>query len=145
MKKVILIATLFLTAFTSVVKAQDDNEPGAKRKERIQALYVAFITQRLSLTSEDAQKFWPVYNQYDNDIQNVRKDMPELEKQQTLLNIKKRYQDKFVSILGAERCEKFYKLDIEFKNKLIEMMKNRQNKPGGGKFRGGGNNQFLNN
>ena len=145
MKKFILIATLFLTAF-STVKAQDDNEPGAKRKERIKALYVAFITERVSITSDEAQKFWPVYNQYDNEIQAVKKDLPELEKQQTLLNIKKRYQDKFSAILGAARCELFYKADAEFKAKLIKLLQRQGdgNKPGM-RFRNGGGNKFLNN
>jgi len=137
MKKIILIATLFLTAFTGV-KAQDDNGPdgGAKRREKVKALYVAFITQKLNLTSDEAQKFWPVYNQYDNEIQGVRKDMPELEKQQTLLNIKKRYQDKFTGILGALRCEQFYKADGEFKQKLLDVIrKKRQNTQQGLRFR----------
>jgi len=141
MKKLILILTLFVAGFAGA-KAQDNDGPNPKRQERIKALYVAYITQKLSLTSDEAQKFWPVYNQYDNDIQGVKKDMPELEKQQTILNIKKRYQDNFTRILGsADRCEKFYKLDGDFKQKLLEMIKNRQeNKPG--RFRGGGGNNF---
>jgi len=37
-----------------------------EKKEQIKALKVGFITNELSLTSEEAARFWPVYNTYDD-------------------------------------------------------------------------------
>ena len=124
MKKYLLIFTLLLGCFTAL-KAQDD-QPGneTKKQERIQALYVAYITQELKLSPDDAQKFWPVHTQFEADLKGVNKTMPELEKQQAILNIKKRYQDNFNRILGPNRCERFFRMDGEFKGRLLEKLRN---------------------
>lgn len=50
---------------------------------KIKALKVSFITERLALTETEAQKFWPVYNAYDEstlkirhtDIRNIRHEI----------------------------------------------------------------------
>lgn len=42
------------------------------RFERIKAYKTAFITQQLQLTSSEAEKFWPVYNQFDQKMQDIR-------------------------------------------------------------------------
>ncbi len=129
MKKYLLILTLLAGSF-NVVKAQDEQPPvdEAKRQADIKALYVAYVTQQLQLTPEEAQKFWPVHTQFENDLRSVRKELPELEKQQAVLDIKKRYQDNFNRILGPNRCERFFRMDGEFKRKLIDRIKNqRQN------------------
>ena len=42
-------------------------------QDRIKTLKVAFITERLSLTSEEAQQFWPVYNKHDEALQKLRR------------------------------------------------------------------------
>ena len=125
MKKYLLFFTLFTGSFF-VVKAQE-NQPGnqAKQQEKIQALYVAYISQQLALTPDEAQKFWPVHSQFTTDLKAVKTDMPELEKQQSLLNIKKRYQDNFNKILGTNRCERFFRMDGEFKRRLLDRVKQR--------------------
>ena len=35
------------------------------KKERIKALKIAYITKDLNLSSTEAEKFWPVYNTFD--------------------------------------------------------------------------------
>jgi Spy/CpxP family protein refolding chaperone len=37
-----------------------------EKKEQIRALKVGFITNELSLTTDEAVKFWPLYNAYDD-------------------------------------------------------------------------------
>ena len=44
-------------------------------RERIEAQRVAFITQRLSLTPDEAAKFWPVYNEHKDALKALRDDM----------------------------------------------------------------------
>lgn len=126
MKKYLLIIT-FLLGGLSAIKAQDD-QPGddARRQEKLRALYVAYISQQLQLNPEEAQKFWPVHTQFENDLKTVRQEMPELEKQQAILNIKKRYQENFNRIIGPNRCDRFFRMDGEFKRKLLERMRNQR-------------------
>ena len=131
MKKHLLIIILFLAGSLSAVKAQDDQTGDeTKKQEKIKALYVAYITQQLDLNADEAQKFWPVHAQFETDLRAVKSDLPELDKQQAMLNIKKRYQDNFNRILGPKRCERFYRMDGEFKRKLLDRIRNqRQNQP----------------
>lgn len=42
-------------------------------KEQIIALKTAYITEHLQLTPEEAQKFWPIYNKYDQTNHDFRK------------------------------------------------------------------------
>ena len=44
----------------------------ADKKEQIAAFRVAFITKELSLTSREAQLFWPVYNEYQDKLESLR-------------------------------------------------------------------------
>jgi hypothetical protein len=44
-----------------------------KKKEQIKSLKVAFITSELSLTSEEAAKFWPLYNAYEDKQHDIKK------------------------------------------------------------------------
>ena len=137
MKKYILIATILLGGlFASAQDEQPGNE--TQRQEKIQALYVAYITQQLQLTPDEAQKFWPVHTQFTTELKGVKTDMPELEKQQAILNIKKKYQDNFNRILGANRCERFFRMDGEFKKKLLERIRKQNlNNPQRQKLRRG--------
>ena len=127
--KQLLIFLLSLSGIGSVFAQNEPSQDDSKFQDKMQALYVAYITRELNLTSEDAQKFWPEHNQFDKEIKAVKTDLPELDKQQAVLNIKKKYQERFNKILGAPRTEKFFLRDGEFRKKLIERLrKMRQNR-----------------
>ena len=67
---------LFFLLSVLAVNAQ----PKDKIRERIKAQRVAFITDRLSLTPDEAQKFWPIYNQFTDEFEGVKKEMNRLRK-----------------------------------------------------------------
>jgi hypothetical protein len=119
MKKFLTIITILMSSLL-VAKAQEQPGDDNQKQEKIQALYVAYVTKQLELTPEDAQKFWPVHTQFTNELKGVKQDLPELEKQQAILNIKKKYQDNFNRILGPQRCERFFRLRDDFNRKLLE-------------------------
>lgn len=127
MKKYLILFAMLLGSITAL-KAQGDQPPGdnpAKRQETLKAMYVAYVTQQLNLNPEEAQKFWPVHAQFESELKAVNKEQPELDKQQAILNIKKRYQENFNKILGPNRCEHFFRLDGEFKRKLLDHVRNQ--------------------
>ena len=129
MKKLFITIAIFAGCITTALAQQDMPGDDAKRQEKIQALYVAYVTKELDLTSDEAQKFWPVHNQFENELKAVKKDLPELEIEQAKLNIKKKYQNSFNGILGVNRCERFFKMNSAFKKKLMERLrKQRQNR-----------------
>ena len=51
-----------------------------ERGERIKTLKIAFITERLNLTSEEAEQFWPVYNSYETQKEALKKESKALRK-----------------------------------------------------------------
>lgn len=61
MNKTIIIALLTLV-FCIKVSAQQGG------KERMKAFKTAYITEQLDLSVDEAEKFWPVYNEYDKKI-----------------------------------------------------------------------------
>ncbi len=146
MKKFILYISFGLAIFSA--SAQNDvggMDQNPKKEEKIKALYVAYISQQLSLTTDEAQKFWPVHAQYEADLQNINAgNSGELDRQQAVLNVKKKYQGNFTRILGNERSNNFYRQDAEFRKKLVERLKQmrqqRKNEGnnGGGRLQRGG-------
>ncbi|MDF2158093.1 hypothetical protein [Algoriphagus sp. CAU 1675] len=75
MKKLTLIS-LFYLLLIGVSFAQ---RPGQEiDRERLQAARVAFITTRLDLSPEQAEKFWPVFNEYDNQRESNLKKLAAL-------------------------------------------------------------------
>jgi hypothetical protein len=125
MMKRILLYILILTCNFYVSHAQDGPEVAGK-KERIKALYVAYVTKELNLTEAEAQKFWPLHAQFDAEIRAVGVDMAELQRQQKILDIKVKYQDRFTNILGSTRSNTFFRVDNEFRRKLIDEMRKRR-------------------
>ncbi len=134
MKKNILIALFALLCSSIRVAAQDDLPANDEKLQKLQALYVAFVTKRLELTTEEAQKFWPVHTQFLNEIKAVKADLPELDRQQAILNIKKKYHSNFSRILGPARAERFFEINGEFNKKLLERIKKRQQQRQGRRF-----------
>ena len=129
MKKYLLILTIFTGSFSMAFAQEIQTGDELSKQERIRALYVAYVSQQLKFTPEEAQKFWPVHTQFETDLKSVKKDLPELDKQQARLNIKKKYQDNFNKIIGTNRCERFFRMDGEFKRKLLDRMEKRGNNP----------------
>ena len=79
MKK--LISILLTVSIAAAVFAQpqgkSSEEQRKKEWERIQSEKIAFITQELDLTPEEAQVFWPVYNQCWKEAHAANKQMRE--------------------------------------------------------------------
>lgn len=96
--------------------------------EKIQALKIAFITQKLQLTPDEAQKFWPVYNEYDNEIHNIELDKSDpnvLDKEEKLLNVRKKYLTSFEKILGPDKTNRLFNAERDFRGLLIRRLQNR--------------------
>ena len=121
MKKFILYLFIAFASFgSSTAIAQPGNgKPG----EKIEALYIAYMTRQLSLNEDEAQKFWPIHAQYESDMRSINLDQNELDRQQTMLNVKKKYQDRFVKVIGSDRTNKFFVTDAEFRKRMIERLK----------------------
>ncbi len=70
MKKFYLILSFICLA--AIAHAQDAPEAtpdvSEKKQQDIQALKALSLAKELDLTPDEAQKFWPVYNQYEKEM-----------------------------------------------------------------------------
>jgi Skp family chaperone for outer membrane proteins len=127
MKKYFYIASLFLLAFLQV-KAQP---PQADDKlQQIEAIHIAYITKELNLTTEEAQKFWPVYNTYQAEAKQLMKEHNDkkgsaLEWDEKILNLRKKYRTEFLKAINENKFNRFIRAENAWRNKLRERLKDR--------------------
>lgn len=142
-KKLIPILILFvsLSAF-----AQKDKKMG----ERIKAQKIAFITEKLSLTSEEAEKFWPIYNEIEAKKETLREKSPLKRKAKkpedltekeakTLLNEMLDLEDqkhqlhrelvtKLSGIISSKKIIRLMRAEREFDRRLLKRLKEMREK-----------------
>lgn len=132
------IFVILLLAFGLPALAQPD------KQDKVEALKVSFITQKVNLTTQEAQSFWPVYNEYTDKIKFARRnfrraynDVPdfktdaeaesylnaELKLKQTELDLHKEYYEKFKKLIGAKKTGLLRKAEEEFKKEIIKTIK----------------------
>ena len=136
-KKGLLGIILFLNMSTELI-AQERRE----HYQRIEAIKVAFITKKLDLKTEEAQKFWPVYNNYQKelmvlmrkrredrqktDIDPNEKINVDLTYESRMLDLKKKYKKLYLKVIAAEKVLLLYQAEREFREHLIKQLKDRR-------------------
>jgi glycogen synthase len=103
-------------------------------KQRLEAIQIAYLTKELSLTTHDAEKFWPVYNKYQDELRGLLKNGGEedvLTRQQKALDIRKKYKPDFVKILGTDRTNKLFQSEDKFREMVKRELQNRQKRRAG--------------
>lgn len=142
MKKLFLICFMFFSCLPAFAQDREGH------REKIRALKTAHITEGLNLTAQEAQKFWPVYNKYEQkrrqlhkqehrDIENIeciseekaKKMLDEyvrLEREDYLL--KKQFFQELGTILSAQRIIQLKKVEDDFNRKLLKEYRARQAK-----------------
>jgi hypothetical protein len=118
---------------------------GKRSTEKIDALRIAYITDNLNLTPEEAKEFWPVYNEFENKLEEHRESQWSLIEasdsvdeshakeilaksialDESELNLKKTYMDRLSKIIGYRKVLKLKSLDRSFKKELLSKMKYR--------------------
>ncbi len=120
-----------------------------ERWEKYRAEKVAFLTTNLDLSPEEAQRFWPVYNQMekeksemqmtrraleqkvrnatetlsDEEIISLTREFTSNEEKEGALNTK--YNEKFLKILPPQKVLQLYKAEGEFRMHMINKYRNK--------------------
>ena len=136
MKLIKYIFILILTlCFGKITFAQSD---------KVDAQRVSFITEKIKLTTAEAQSFWPLYNEYNDKVKNLRKNFKtnfgnkddfktdkeaddflnaEIKLKQSEVDLRKEYTDKFKKVLGSKKTAQLRKAEDEFLRILINTAK----------------------
>lgn len=148
MKRRLILALLVMFALTLPTYAQKDC-PNCKEKERKAAqqkmmkMKKATFVQNLKLSQEEMEKFWPIYVQYDSEINAVierqhalmskfkDKDLLDIDSESAkmlveqnnktereLSEIKIRYYNSFLEMLPAQKVAKLIKEEKEIMHKI---------------------------
>lgn len=159
MKKILFLAFLIMSG--SIAFAQDDKPVPPKppkpprdagdhkkspRREKVEAMKIGYITQQLELTPEEAQRFWPVYNQYTEKERALRKTHRAENKEaaenidkmsdkeieamvdneiiyrQKDLDLQKEYHKQFKAVLPPRKVAKLYRAEEMFKRELVRKL-----------------------
>jgi Spy/CpxP family protein refolding chaperone len=117
-------------------------------RERIETAKIGFITNRLNLTSEQAPKFWPVYNEYSGKKQDIQKSLRKLKSENATLtatdnellddmkeminlkqkevDLEKEYMNKFLKVLNPRQLAELYKTEQDFRRELLKTLQDRR-------------------
>ena len=144
----IFLIILFTTtaALSQPRRGQMDRRQGI---ERIHAAKIAYITNRLHLTAEQSGNFIPLYNEYEAEIRNTRQAFfnkykgtedgnagPEtyrqyiddnLDYQQQVIDIKRKYNDRFLKIISPRQLADLGTAEREFRQILMKQLDKRGN------------------
>lgn len=133
------IFTTFFLLLTSlaITKAQE------KSFDAIESEKIAYITKELKITPSEAQRFFPIYNKYMNELKELKKakrgtgapqqansftgrrdviafDAKEVE-------TKKKYREEFSKVVGQARASQFFQVVEDFNDLLRSTLQERQN------------------
>lgn len=126
MKKTMLFFIVVLMG--SLVSAQEPQRKMMGQRQNIEVLKVAYFTKHLSLSTEEAEKFWPLYNAYTAEVRKARGDHKEdiLAFEETVLNIRKKFKGDLKKVLVTdERVNKALVAEREFMNVVRKELQQR--------------------
>lgn len=145
MKKLITLI-IFLTGLGLNLQAQEDQQD---KNDRIESYKIAFITERLNLTPKEASVFWPVYNEFADQLKKIKHTEKERAKnfgektspsdaesekftsefiafKQQELDLTKKYVAEFKKVLPAAKVARLLTLEQEFKIQLLKRLKDKR-------------------
>lgn len=142
-KQSILVIVLFL--FSTVAFAQPQ-----RQLDRIHAMKITLITEKLQLSPAEAEKFWPVYHQYEAEMKEIIKDRKiaklkmedadekeaskmidaRLEAQEAAIQLRKKYKAAFLHVISPKQLVTLMETEQAFKQQLMNELQNRRGNRG---------------
>lgn len=145
------IFALLLMAIGIAAWAQDEMpevSQDPKAQERIQSLRIAYITEKLGLTTEQAEKFWPIYREFSQERRKLGQELreaqrqidpknPDPKKQQDLLdlglrlkerelNLERDYSGRLREVISAQQMLNLRKAEGDFRNMVMQQLQQRR-------------------
>lgn len=148
MKNIIKIGLILLIMAPQVSWAQEEEMQDPKARERIEAARIGLISERLGLTPEQAERFWPVYREFtekrgemvrefrqaqrqvgnDNTDPEKQKELVELglKIKQRQLDLEKDYSQRMMEVISAQQILSLRNAEKEFQRMIINQLQQRR-------------------
>jgi hypothetical protein len=140
-----LVKIFFLSMMSFCALAQNDDQeivqPDPKAEQKIKAAHAAYITERLELTPEEAEKFWPVYREYAQKRQEIRQQLKtakekgtsekelldlDLKVKQQQLDLEKDYSGRMQKVITPQKMMNLRQAEGDFRRLLLRQIQQRQ-------------------
>lgn len=113
-------------------------------RDKVEALRMEYINKRVELNSSEAEKFWPVYNEYNDKIRAIRKNLRQsykrssenlsekeaeqlyylvIQSKQAEADVTKQYNEKLKLIIGVKKMVKLHLAEEEFRIKVMKSIR----------------------
>ena len=146
-------AIIILFLFIQGISAQNNKDQKGPIRDKIKAQRIAFITERLNLSPDEATKFWPVYNQFSGELEEIKKQQnqfrkstndklavmsdkeidkaleDELSAQQKSIDLQRKYMVELKKTIPTRKVAMLYKAERDFKIMLLKRMRKEGQKP----------------
>ncbi len=143
MKASFFFVLLCVMGLSQAAQAQNKPDRGNRGNgTQVEAIKVGLITQRLELGTDQSKQFWPVYDSYAKEIQQIRKDLRQLRKRGLTLTddelkremekmfdlmekevaTQRKYHREFLKVVSPRQVAELYKTEVEFKTLLLKRL-----------------------
>lgn len=155
-----LFALLMLAPMLGLAQPDDMPPLSEERLQEVKAQRTAYLTTKLGLSTEEAQRFWPIYNEFDaereklrkelrDNIRSVRKDgggLSEAQAKEVLdkglvlrqreLDLERDYTARFSKAIGSVKVVELHRAERDFNREVLKrlrerMEERREGRPGG--------------
>ncbi len=140
--KILKIFLLIVIAIPAWCQVEDDVvQQDPKAEVRIKAAHAAYITERLGLTPDEAEKFWPVYREYAQKRQEIRQQLRDarnkgtdeksmidldLKVKQQQLDLEKDYSGRLQQVISPQKLMHLRQAEGDFRKLLLRQIQQRQ-------------------
>ena len=145
-----LLKILLIVFITLPAIAQEDELPAVdpKVKEKVQLAHIAYITEQLALTPDEAEKFWPIYREFAEKRRGIRQELREMKKnpdpnktqdqidkelvdkqfdvKQKELNLEKDYSGRLLKVISAQKLRTLPEAERRFRQMILDQIQRRQ-------------------
>lgn len=148
MKNILAFALMLVCLGARAQEELPERRQDPKAQERIQNLRIAYITEKLGLTPEQAEKFWPIYREFSLERRKLGEELreaqrqidpknPDPKKQQDLLDLglrlkerelklEKDYSGRLREVISAQQMLNLRKAEGDFRNMLMQQIQQRR-------------------
>ena len=152
MRTLILVGLFMLSMLNAFAQERDKDpaqvQPDSKAQERIKNLRIAYLSEKLGLTPDQAEKFWPVYREFVQERSKLREEMKtsqslvgpgkdDTKKQQALidkglqikqreLDLERTYSSRLLHVINPQQMLNLHKAEKEFRSMIINQLQQKR-------------------
>jgi hypothetical protein len=146
MKKLLILVVCLMSGIVAFAQ-EPEVEQDTKAVEKINSLRIAYLSEKLGLTTEQAEKFWPVYREFSDKRRALRQELIDARKQlkqgqdpntderlvklglelkQRELDLEKTYSDRLLKVITAQQILSLRKAEGDFQLMLRDQIQQRR-------------------